>query len=199
MSEELADAPAEKVVDLNFWREGHPRPEHEDDHDGGGGGGPPEGGAPGDEGPRPTWGSDDALALQLASRLDGDWYYVAGWEDWLYWDGQIWERDIGLSVHRHIREVCRWVSARIDTKSLARSISSGRTIFNVERLARSDARIARKAGEFDADDWLINTPGGVVIHVRTQKCPLDTRREIAFLRRMSSQARHCADVRSRQV
>jgi putative DNA primase/helicase len=158
----------DKVVDLKFsdenvvnlkdhWREHQP-----DDRHGGGKGGPPDGGGGEIVGPTPTWASDDALALELARRLDGSWHYVPLWDDWFYWDGHLWRRDAGLSVLNPIREVCRWVSAGIDTKSLARTVSNGRTIFNVEKLARADDRIQRNIDDFDADDWSINTPGGII-------------------------------------
>ncbi len=41
-------------------------------------------------------------------------------------------------------------------------LASTKKISAVERLARSDPRHARAAAQFDADRWLLNTPGGVV-------------------------------------
>jgi putative DNA primase/helicase len=170
------NADDENVIDLNFWRATQSKKEEEKVADfdwGGGGGGPPDGSEPTDEDPRPLWATDDALAMQIANQLLGSWFYVALWGKWFSWDGKLWKRDEGLSVLNRIREVCRRVSitiVRLASKgspkpivpSLARSVSSGRTVFNVERLARADDRIQRSADDFDANEWLLNTPGGIV-------------------------------------
>ena len=37
------------------------------------------------------------------------------------------------------------------------------TISGVERLARADRRHAATTDEWDADPWLLNTPGGVAV------------------------------------
>jgi putative DNA primase/helicase len=47
--------------------------------------------------------------------------------------------------------------------SLARSICSAKTIAAVERLARSDSRLAMTPDQFDRDPWLLNTPAGTVV------------------------------------
>jgi putative DNA primase/helicase len=181
---------AENVFDLNYWREIHTHKEEDkrgggggDGGDDGGNGGPPEDGDSGDSEPRPAWASDDAIASQTAARLDTRWYYVPHWGKWFCWNGKVWKRDEGLTVLNRVREVCRAVSAKIlfrasvdakigapagksdeprMTPALARSVSSGRTIFNVERLARADERIQRNVEDFDANEWLLNTPGGIV-------------------------------------
>jgi putative DNA primase/helicase len=153
--------PEAEVVDLNFWRE--TRPPKEDDQGGGGGGGPPPGGDGGDaDGVLPTWASHDALVLQVAGKLDGDWHYVGEWGKWYFWNRRLWVRDEVLRVTLPIREVCRWTSGRLEVKSLARHVSSSNTILGIEKLLRSDDRMACGAEVFDANEWLINTPGGIV-------------------------------------
>jgi putative DNA primase/helicase len=161
----------DNVFDLNFWRETHPKEEGEE---GGGGDGRPPAGGGVVVGPEPTYASDDHLALEVARRLNGTWHYVARWGEWVFWNGQLWVRDTGLAVMRHVRGVSRWCSteiinfatppgAKVKTiRSLARTVSNGRTHFNVERLARTDERLARDSTDFDADQWLLNTPGGIV-------------------------------------
>jgi putative DNA primase/helicase len=44
----------------------------------------------------------------------------------------------------------------------AREIASARTGAAVERLAKTDRRLAATKDQWDADPWLLNTPGGVV-------------------------------------
>jgi putative DNA primase/helicase len=173
MAEDQAKPDDENVIDLNFWRETNPR--KEDTEDEGGGGGPPPPGGGQVVGPEAVWASDDQLALMLAARLEGTWHYVARWGEWVFWDGHVWVRDAGFAVMRHVRAVCRWVSSEIirfatptETPhkkvipTLARTVSNGRTHFNVERLTRTDERVSRNSDDFDANQWLLNTPGGIV-------------------------------------
>jgi len=49
-----------------------------------------------------------------------------------------------------------------DSHRVAAKLASSGTVAGVERLARSDRRHAATADEWDADPWLLNTPGGVV-------------------------------------
>jgi putative DNA primase/helicase len=170
--ESSVDAAAAQVVNLNFWREGKAR---EDDRRGGGGG-PPAAPPPGDEGPAPTWASDDELALQLAGKLVGDWHYVKAEEKWLSWDGQRWRADQRGGVTERVRMICRATSAKIDSGQLARQVCKGSTIASVERLARSDDRIGRTTDEFDSDPMLLNTPGGIVDLSTGELHPHDRRR-----------------------
>jgi putative DNA primase/helicase len=46
--------------------------------------------------------------------------------------------------------------------SLKRSLLSAKTVAAVERLARSDQRLAATIGQWDRDSWLFNTPAGTV-------------------------------------
>uniref|UniRef100_UPI0026EEF699 hypothetical protein n=1 Tax=Azovibrio restrictus TaxID=146938 RepID=UPI0026EEF699 len=45
---------------------------------------------------------------------------------------------------------------------LAAKLATSGTVGGVERLARADRRHAATTAEWDADPWLLNTPGGVV-------------------------------------
>ena len=49
------------------------------------------------------------------------------------------------------------------TKSrVATQICSAKTVAAVVALARADRRLAATTEQWDADPWLLNTPGGVV-------------------------------------
>jgi len=41
-------------------------------------------------------------------------------------------------------------------------IASAKTVAAVERLAKSDRRIAATVAQWDSDPWMLNTPGGMV-------------------------------------
>ncbi|HFD6778536.1 TPA: phage/plasmid primase, P4 family [Pseudomonas aeruginosa] len=109
-----------------------------------------------------VWGTEDALALSFTRRYHRDWRYVATWGRWLVWDGQRWRTEDTLAATDLIRSVCRQTAVRADNPKIAAKLASASTVGGVERLARADRRHAATTDEWDADPWLLNTPGGVV-------------------------------------
>lgn len=111
--------------------------------------------------------SDDAVALAFSDRHADDLLHVPEWSHWLRWDGGRWERDTTLAVFDLARTVCREQSALAAEGAKGGAgwpakIASAQKVAAVERLARADRRHARPADAFDADPWILNTPGGVV-------------------------------------
>jgi putative DNA primase/helicase len=78
------------------------------------------------------------------------------------WDGQRWRTEDTLAATDLIRHVCRHASLRSDNPRVAAKLAGASTIGGVERLARADRRHAGNTEEWDADIWLLNTPGGVI-------------------------------------
>jgi len=109
-----------------------------------------------------VWGTEDALALSFTRRYHRDWRYVSGWGKWLVWDGQRWRTEDTLAATDLIRSVCRQMAVSADNPKVAAKLASAGTVGGVERLARADRRHAATTDEWDADSWLLNTPGGVV-------------------------------------
>ncbi len=109
-----------------------------------------------------VWGTEDALALAFTRRYHRDWRYVAAWGRWLVWDGHRWRTEDTLAATDLIRSVCRHAAVHADNPKIAAKLASSGTVGGVERLARADRRHAATAAEWDADPWLLNTPGGVV-------------------------------------
>ncbi len=109
-----------------------------------------------------VWGTEDALALAFTRRYHRDWRYVAAWGRWLVWDGNRWRTEDTLAATDLIRSVCRHAAVRADSPKVAAKLASSSTVGGVERLARADRRHAATTEEWDADPWLLNTPGGVV-------------------------------------
>jgi len=95
-------------------------------------------------------------------RYHRDWRYCAAWGRWLVWDGQRWRADDTLAATDLIRSVCRHAAVRAENQKVAAKLASSSTVGGVERLARADRRHAATTEEWDADPWLLNTPGGVV-------------------------------------
>lgn len=109
-----------------------------------------------------VWGTEDALALSFTRRYQRDWRYIAAWGKWLMWDGQRWRAEETLEATHLIRQVCRHASVQADNPKVAAKLAGASTVGGVERLAKSDRKHAATTDEWDADLWLLNTPGGVV-------------------------------------
>ncbi len=109
-----------------------------------------------------VWGTEDALALTFTRRYQRDWRYVAAWGRWLVWDGQRWRSEDTLAATDLIRQVCRHAALQSHNPKTAAKLATAGTVGGVERLARADRRHAATTGEWDADAWLLNTPGGVI-------------------------------------
>jgi putative DNA primase/helicase len=105
--------------------------------------------------------TDEALALQFAEQ-HADLRYVAAWGKWLSWTGTHWRFDDTLQAFDYARQICRTASAQCNKEKIASLIASAKTVSAVERLARADRRIAATIDQWDANPWLLNTPGGVI-------------------------------------
>ena len=93
--------------------------------------------------------SDEALALRFATAHAEDLRYVAARRRWYMWSGTVWAPDDTLAVYDLVRHECRAAAAEItarDTSATAKrqavNITSARTVTAVERLVRSDRRLA---------------------------------------------------------
>ena len=111
--------------------------------------------------PKKLYKGDDELALEFSTRHGGTLRFVAKWGQWLRWDGIRWAIDETLFVQQAVRDTLRDIALSGASKPGELTVSAG-TVAAVERLARSDPRHAAIAEQFDADPWLLNTPGGIV-------------------------------------
>jgi putative DNA primase/helicase len=107
-------------------------------------------------------GTEDALALQFTRAYARDWQYVALWNKWLVWDSRCWRTELTLQATDLIRHVCREAALKADSARTAAKLASSGTVSGVERLARTDRGHAAYADSWDADPWLLNTPGGAI-------------------------------------
>lgn len=104
--------------------------------------------------------SEDALALDFATRHETDLRYTAGM-DWLHFSGSRWEPDKRMRRYDYARHICRTLAAGLPDKD-ARRIATASTVNAVVSLARCDQRLVVDADEWDSDTSIINTPGGIV-------------------------------------
>ena len=106
--------------------------------------------------------SEEALALEFASRHGDKARYVAIWNKWLFYDGLRWRADEKKKALLLARRLCRMYAMGANKLSEAQKIASIRTCTAVVTLAGVDPRIAAGVEQWDADPWLLNTPSGVV-------------------------------------
>lgn len=115
---------------------------------------------------RPAEYADEALATRFTARHGRDLRFVNLWGRWMVWDGQRWVRDDTLKALDLSRAVAREASAEIIEHNgplrLASMVASAKTVAAIERLARSDRGHASLTSDWDANPWLLNTPGGTV-------------------------------------
>jgi putative DNA primase/helicase len=107
-------------------------------------------------------GDEDSLALDLAERHCDHLRYVAAWGTWMAFDGERWAPDPTLHVFDLVRALCRERAGQCNKPAL----KAAHTVAAVEKLARSDRRLAATVEQWDADPWLLCT-GAVTIDLRT--------------------------------
>jgi putative DNA primase/helicase len=128
----------------------------------------PECASPIDDDCCPPAFTDEALTLRFTEKHGAELRYVATWGRWLMWDGSVWRFDETLRAFDLSRAICRQASIECNKPRISSVVASAKTVAAVERLAKADRRHAATASQWDADAWLLNTPGGVV-DLRTGK------------------------------
>ena len=108
--------------------------------------------------------AEDSIALAFADRHAQDARYVAPWGRWMNFDDTRWASDDTLYVFDRVRVICREVATAGQVPISA--IASAKTVAAVERLARSDRRLAATVAQWDAQPWLL-TAGDRTIDLRT--------------------------------
>jgi putative DNA primase/helicase len=111
---------------------------------------------------RPPAFTDEALALKFTDHHADELRYVAGRGMWMRYGGQRWEADDTLFAYDLARKLCRKEAHGCNEVKIGKLVASAKTSSAIERLARSDRRLAAKAEQWDIDPWLLNTPAGVV-------------------------------------
>jgi putative DNA primase/helicase len=102
------------------------------------------------------------LALRFAHCHADDLRYVAFRSSWLLWDRWRWVLDDTLAAFDHARVICRDAAATTRKAKLANALASAKTVAAVERLARSDRRLAATAEQWDNTDEIFNTPEATI-------------------------------------
>lgn len=124
--------------------------------------------------------SDDGLALEMGRKW-GNARHVAVFGRWLFFEGQRWEQDERLLHLTRTRdflrckgdELVRWAQKKVEAgeegdklvetaEAIAKQLRAANKIANVAALARSNPAQVATVNQWDADPWLLGTPGGTV-------------------------------------
>ena len=122
--------------------------------------------------------TEDAIALQFASRHAGRVLFDHDANRWYEWRGSHWQSDgTGLAL-----QFARQLAREASPKSTGKGISSAGFARGAETLAQVDRRLATTADRWDREPMLLGTPGGTV-DLRTgatkQACPADKITKVA--------------------
>lgn len=99
--------------------------------------------------------TQDSVALMYRARYEGRLLYANGFDCWLKWDGTRWLREetgLALDLIRHL--------ARELNVENSKGPSTAFFCKGVETFVKVDRAFATEAREFDADNYLLNTPAG---------------------------------------
>ena len=109
--------------------------------------------------------SDESLALRFALTHEETLRYIAVWGRWYEWSGVVWAPDDTLAAFDLIRRECRAAAAELTTrnsdtaKRQAAKVASAPTVAAIQRLARSDRRLAATVSQWDCERDVFTTPG----------------------------------------
>lgn len=104
--------------------------------------------------------TEDSLALTFCEAYP-QLRYVAAWGKWMLHDGTRWAEDSTLHTYDRVRGHLRRCTTSMLPKA-RRALLRSNVVADVEHLARADRRYAATSDQWDADPWLLNTPGGAV-------------------------------------
>jgi putative DNA primase/helicase len=121
--------------------------------------------------------TDTGNGQRLAARYGDRLRHVGAW-GWLVWDGRRWARDDTGELDRLAKDTARSIYAEAAAApsdkaaeklaAWARASLSRSKLEAMIRLAQSEAAIAARPADFDANAWILNCENGV-INLRTGK------------------------------
>ena len=101
--------------------------------------------------------SEDRIARYFEQKHHDDLLYCHDWRAWLTWNGAYWDRDETQLAFDYARAACRAVNK--DNKKIVAKASTATAVLKFAQASRTFAVTSKK---FDADPYLLGTPGGTV-------------------------------------
>lgn len=121
-----------------------------------------------DPDPLPLALSEVGIAAEFVALHKDDFRYVADWKRWVVWNGERWELENKKRVEplARLTVLCNSLKHRAEAAALSASakakLESRPYIYSVMELAECAREFQAKPSDFDADPWLLGTPGGTV-------------------------------------
>ena len=112
--------------------------------------------------------SDQDLALRFVREHAHDLRYLKAWDKWLHYDGTRWRKDDTLFAFDLARMMCLKIAGKVSDKDMQHRLASAGAVASTVRLASANRQFASEAEQWDADPWLLCTPGGTVDLRRTK-------------------------------
>jgi putative DNA primase/helicase len=106
--------------------------------------------------------TEDGIALAFAEKYRDVLRYCHHTGAWFHWNGQRWKREETALAFSWSREVCRQLATATDNSKIRATLAKAAVAASVERFAKSDRAFAVTSEVWDADPWLLGTPGGTV-------------------------------------
>lgn len=101
--------------------------------------------------------TQDNVALMFRKHCEGKLVFIHDGGGWHYWTGTHWAKESKEAAFNFTRIIAREVNT--EGKS---NIGSANFCRGVEAFARADPAFSRLINEFDAENYLFNTPAGVI-------------------------------------
>jgi putative DNA primase/helicase len=102
------------------------------------------------------------VARRFAAASEGKLVYDHDDRRWFVWSGSIWKKDSTASAMERIKRFVEGERDRALAENDKKAMAKMKFVRAVEEAARSDPRLAVHGAMWDADPWLLGTPGGVV-------------------------------------
>ncbi len=112
--------------------------------------------------------SDQDLALRFVREHADDLRYLKAWDKWLHYDGTRWRKDDTLFAFDLARMMCLKIAGKVEDKDMQHRLASAGAVASTVRLASANRQFASAVEQWDADPWLLCTPGGTVDLRRTK-------------------------------
>jgi putative DNA primase/helicase len=108
--------------------------------------------------------SEGRLSERFTDRYSSTLRFVEEWGTWLHWNGTIWvkSKTYAFNFARLIAREAAIELRQIGNPRAAMVVYSNRVVAAIESLARKNVAHLTPWDAFDADDWMLNTPSGVV-------------------------------------
>jgi putative DNA primase/helicase len=104
--------------------------------------------------------TQDTIAVRFGDEYEDRARFDHHSGKWFVWTGAIWLKNEDMLALDWARQLCRLFGT--ESSELARSLGTASAIGGVEKLARSDRRLAITSDQFDLDPMLMRAPGGTL-------------------------------------